>query len=146
MTFLTLLASLLVLELAQTVGWRPFPTNFCPFRPFRKSRVPKSPTPFSKSTPYGLSGQTALWKMILYWSSLYEVFRGLECFHDVPDPSGIISGPGIPENGGMASISDIFLSFFDHFGRVESPNSELFLKKSIPYGLSGQTATRKMIL
>ena len=31
----------------------------------------------------------------------------------------------------------IFLSFFDNFGKVESPNFQLFSKKSTSYGLSG---------
>ena len=57
-----------------------------------------------------------------------EGFRGLEWFHDVPDPPGIISGPGITSNRGMASISDQFLSFSDHFGKVESPNPQLLFQ------------------
>ena len=48
MTFLTLLASFLILELLRTVGWRPFRIDF---RPFWKSRVPNFPTLFEKVDP-----------------------------------------------------------------------------------------------
>ena len=45
----------------------------------------------------------------------YGVFRGLEWFHDVPDPSGIDSGPGIPGNGGLRVRLCHFLGFLDQF-------------------------------
>ena len=40
----------------------------------------------------------------------------------------------------------LFVFFRTTFGQMTSQNSELFSKKSIPYSLSGQTATRKMIV
>ena len=48
MTFLTLLASFLVLELLKTVGWHTFPSDF---QLFWTSRVPTFPTLFEKVTP-----------------------------------------------------------------------------------------------
>ena len=53
------------------MAWRPFRTFFwnSSLRP-----VPNSECFSEKLTPHGLSGQSALWKMIPYSSSLYEVF------------------------------------------------------------------------
>ena len=55
-------------------------------------------------------------------------FGRLEWSHDVPRPSGIISGPRNTQNDGMRIYSDQFLSFLDHFGKVESPNPQLLFQ------------------
>ena len=51
----------------------------------------------------------------------YGRFRGLEWFHDVPDPSGIIFGPGIIQNGGMRVSFDQLLTFLDFLGPLGTP-------------------------
>ena len=51
MTFLDLLASFLVLELPQTVGWRPFRTIFCLFSTILEKSGPQIPTLFEKVNP-----------------------------------------------------------------------------------------------
>ena len=60
---------------------------------------------------------------------------GMECFHDAPDPSGIIFGQRIIENGGMASISDKCLSFSTILEKSgpQIPNS---FRKSQPHTAS----------
>ena len=55
-----------------------------------------------------------------------------------PGPSGIDFASINAQNGGMTSIPEIFLTF-RWVGRSD-PNSQLFSIKSIPYGLSGQSA------
>ena len=55
MTFLTLLASFLVLELPQTVGWRPFPTNFGLFSTILEKSGPPIPNSFRKNQPHTAS-------------------------------------------------------------------------------------------
>ena len=45
-----------------------------------------------------------------------QVFGGSEMVPDVPDPPAIIFGPGITQNGGMASIFHNLLTFFYFLG------------------------------
>ena len=49
-------------------------------------------------------------------------FRGLEWFHDVPDPSGIIFGPGIAGNDGLRVSFDQFSTVLDR-SSPQFPNS-----------------------
>ena len=58
---------------------KPWPeARFGPFLSFQTisglSESSNSQLFLKKSTPHDLSGQTALWKMFLHWSSLYEGF------------------------------------------------------------------------
>ena len=53
------------------------------------------------------------------------VFWRPKYFHDLPRPSGIIFALVDAQNGGLASIFDIFCLFGTNFGQLESPNSEL---------------------
>ena len=68
----------------------------------------------------GSGGRNITWDLVFLF--FYGFFRGLEWFHDVPDPSGIIFGPGITQNRGMASIFDQFSTFLDK-SSPQFPNS-----------------------
>ena len=60
MTFLTLLASFLVLEFLKMVGWRPFRTNCCLFLTILEKSGPRIPNSFRKSQPHTASQDKVL--------------------------------------------------------------------------------------
>ena len=60
----------------------------------------------------------------------YWFFRGLEWSHDVPDPSGIIFGPGITQNGGMKLSFDQCWTFLYFFWTPGDPLGPLGARKA----------------
>ena len=68
---------------------------------------------------------------LFYLASKIALAGSKISFIKAKSPPGIISGPGIAENDGMASISDIFFYlFWTILGNGRVPNSQLFSKKS----------------
>ena len=74
MTFLDLLASFLVLELPETVGWRPFRTIFCLFSTILEKWSPQIPNSFRKSQPHMASQAKVLCGKLSYTNPLFMRF------------------------------------------------------------------------
>ena len=74
MTFLTLLASFLVLEFLKTVGWRPFRTNCCLCSTILGKVESQIPNSFRKSQPHTASQAKVLCGKYSYTDPLFMRF------------------------------------------------------------------------